>query len=251
MELLTVIILFTAGLFGGGLSAVAGGASFFTFPALLAMGLSPLAANATNFVALTSPNITALPAFRKELRQLGRDLILPLVVGGFGGLAGALILLALGGGFFAKAVPYLMAMATLLFATAPLLRAQMERRGSHVVGRGFGMSLLFVFAIYGGYFGAGLGQIMLAAMMLSGYTDFHTANAAKNAINATISVIAVSVYGFTGAVAWPEAGVMFVGAAIGGYVGGHMSLRVPQQSLRWAVIFFGGVLTVYYFVNGA
>lgn len=251
MDVLTLLLLFCAALVGGGMSAVAGGASFFTFPALLFAGLSPLAANATNFVAMTPANITALPAFRRELRTLGRGLVLPMFVGGLGGIAGALILLALGGGFFARAVPYLMAMATLLFATAPMMRKVMEKRGSGTTGRGLGLTLLFLAAVYGGYFGAGLGQIMLAILILNGQSDLHHANAAKNAINSVISVVAVVIYGFTGAVSWPAAGVMVLGASIGGYLGGHMSLKVPQQTLRWAVIGFGTFLTLFYFANGA
>jgi uncharacterized protein len=250
MDILTALLLFFAALFAGGLNAVAGGATFFTFPALMFVGLSPMAANATNFVALTPANVAALPAFRRELRKLGRELILPLLISGLGGLTGALILLALGGGFFARAVPYLMATATVLFAMAPTLRKLMVRKRSGLASRGFGMVLLFGFSIYGGYFGAGLGQIMLAALILNGYTDFHAANAVKNAIISAISLVAVVVYGLTGAVAWSEAGIMMLGAALGGYLGGRMSLRVPQQGLRWAVIVFGVFLTVFYFMNG-
>jgi uncharacterized protein len=181
MDFLTAVLLLGAGLLGGGPSAVAGGASFFTFPALMFAGLSPMAANATNFVALTPANIAALPAFRKELRKLGRDLVLPLVVAGSGGFAGALIFLVLGGSFFARAVPYLMATATLIFAFAPMIRNLVARTTTGFSSRRIGMMLLFGFAIYGGYFGAAMGQILLAALFLSGFSDFHVANALKNA----------------------------------------------------------------------
>ncbi|MFT4716212.1 MAG: putative membrane protein YfcA [Paracoccaceae bacterium] len=251
MDFLTMLLLFVAALIGGGMSAVAGGASFFTFPALLFAGLSPLEANATNFVAMTPGNITALPAFRVELRALGRALIVPSIIGGLGAIVGAVLLLALGGGFFANAVPYLMGTATALFAFAPVLRRLMERRKSSFAKREFGLCLLFIAAVYGGYFGAGLGQIMLAVLILIGYSDLHIANAAKNAINSVISLVAVVIYGLTGAVAWPAAIVMVVGASIGGYFGGYFSRRIPQNVLRWAVISFGVILTVFYFVKGA
>jgi len=251
MDILTISFLFGAALIGGGMSAVAGGASFFTFPALLFAGLPPLEANATNFVAMTPANITALPAFRDELRGLGRALFLPSLIAGVGGIAGAFLLLAIGGGFFAQAVPYLMGGATALFAAAPILRKQMERRKSTFAERELGLFLLFVAAVYGGYFGAGLGQIMLAVLILIGHTNLHEANAAKNAINSVISLVAVVIYGLTGAVAWPAAIVMVFGASIGGYLGGHMSLRISQKTLRLAVIWLGVVLTGFYFVNGA
>jgi len=122
MDFWIAILLFSAGLAGGGLSAVAGGASFFTFPALILLGLPPLVANATNFVALVPSNMAALPAFRTELTQLGRSILVPILVGSVGGLTGALALINLGGGFFAIAVPYLMGTATILYAVAPHIR---------------------------------------------------------------------------------------------------------------------------------
>lgn len=250
MDIFAGALLFFAAILGGGMSAIAGGASFFTFPALLMAGLPPLAANATNAVALTPANMAALPAFRQELRALRGTLAVPMVVAGLGGLIGALILLALGGAIFANIVPYLMATATLLFAVAPTLRRVVDRHRAGKAGRRLGPALIFVFAIYGGYFGAGLGQFMLAALTLNGVADFHKANAAKNVINAVISVVAILVYGLFGAVHWPSAGVMIVGAATGGYLGGHLSLRVPQARLRWGVILLGSFLSVFYFVNG-
>jgi uncharacterized membrane protein YfcA len=250
MDVLTGGLLFGAAVLGGAMSAIAGGASFFTFPALLFAGLPPLAANATNFVALTPANIAALPAYRRELRAIGGALVLPMIAAGLGGLVGALILLALGAAVFGNAVPYLMGTATILYAVAPRLRVLLERLGAGFSGRSLALALIFVVAIYGGYFGAGLGQFMLAVLMLNGYSEFHSANAAKNAINSVVSLVAVLVYGLTGDVVWPVAGIMMLGTSIGGFLGGHMSLRVPQFGLRWAVIFLGAFMSVYYFVNG-
>jgi len=251
MDPLGFALLFVAALFAGALNAVAGGATFFTFPALMFVGLSPMAANATNFVALVPANIAALPAFHSELKSIGRDLIGLLVIAALGGFSGALLLLGLGGGVFAAAVPYLMLVATVLFAGAPHVRKILDRRGRKPANTPLAAVLLFGYAVYGGYFGAGLGQIMLAALILYGYDDFHVANALKNAVISAISLVAVVVYGLTGAVAWPEASVMMIGAAIGGYLGGKISLRIPQVALRWAVIGFGVFLTLYYFVYGA
>jgi uncharacterized membrane protein YfcA len=245
------LFLFGAGVAAGALNAVAGGATFFTFPALMLSGLTPLVANATNFVALVPSNIAALPAFRAELKTLGRELIAPLATGATGGLIGALALVNLGGDLFASLVPYLMGFATVLFATAPYIRQAVERRNGRPINRGAiaPMLLLFVFSIYGGYFGAGLGQIILATLVLSGYDDFHITNALKNSIIAAISLLSVAVYGFSGAVSLPHAIIMMLGATVGGYLGGSVSKRVPQKALRVGVIVFGALLTIYYFVS--
>jgi uncharacterized membrane protein YfcA len=146
------LLLFVAGVAADALNAVAGGATFFTFPALMLSGLTPLAANATNFVALVPSNIAALPAFRSELKTLGRELIAQLVIGAAGGLVGALALVSLGSELFAALVPYLMGFATVLYATAPNIRAAVERRNGGPAKKGafFPMLLLFVFSIYGG-----------------------------------------------------------------------------------------------------
>lgn len=246
-----MLLLFGAGVAAGALNAIAGGATFFTFPALILSGLPPLVANATNFIALVPSNIAALPAFRDELKALGRELIAPISVGASGGLIGALALVYLGGDLFASAVPYLMGFATLLFAAAPYIRRVVVRQ-IRTPSKSTGivpLILLFGFSIYGGYFGAGLGQIILAALVLNGYDDFHVANALKNGIIAAISLVAVAVYGFSGAVSFPHAIIMMLGATLGGYLGGSMSKTVPQNALRVGVIVFGALLTIYYFYS--
>lgn len=244
------LLLFGAGIVAGTLNAVAGGATFFTFPALVYSGLPPLVANATNFVALVPSNVAALPAFRAELKALGRKLVAPIATGAVGGLAGALLLVSLGAGLFESAVPYLMGFATILFAAAPAIRRAVEkRRAAYRAKAAFApLLLLFVFSVYGGYFGAGLGQIILAALILSGHDDFHVTNALKNAVIAAISLLSVAVYGLSGAVSLPHAVVMMIGAAVGGYLGGSLSRHVPQFALRVGVICFGALLTAYYFL---
>lgn len=252
LELGVTMMLFAAAVVAGGLNAVAGGASFFTFPALLLAGLPPLTANATNFVALMPSNIAALPAFRKELHSFGKILVLPLLTAALGALVGALLLMMLGGHFFASAVPYLMAFATALFAVAPSLRrvseTQRQYRSTARPKLLTPLLFLFVVSIYGGYFGAGLGQIVMAALILQGQKSFHLANAGKNAIISVISLISVGVYGVSGAISLPHAVIMMLGASIGGYYGGAFSKYVPEKVLRLVVISFGATLTLAYFI---
>ncbi|MEX0346755.1 MAG: sulfite exporter TauE/SafE family protein [Rhizobiaceae bacterium] len=249
----TAIFLFTASVLAGALNAVAGGATFFTFPVLVWSGLTPLVANVTNMVALFPANVAALPAYRNQLRALGKKIWPPLMIGVIGGTIGAVALLYLGGNLFAALVPYLMGLATLLFATAPALRRLVVRSQRDTGGRGSWapVAILFVFSLYGGYFGAGLGQIVLAALILNGHEDFHEANALKNGVVSAISLMAVLVYVFSGAVSWPHAAIMVIGATAGGYFGATLSQAVPQYILRILVIAFGVFLTIYYFLEGA
>ena len=269
--LVTTAVLFAAGILGGATAALAGGASFFSFPALFLSGLSPLVANATNFVALIPANIAALPAYRHELRAIGRAMIAPIVAGSLGGLTGALLLVRMGAAAFEGAVPWLtgalllvymgaaafkgavpwlIGFATLLFWLAPHLRALMVRRRGEGAGGGLaGLFGLFLLSIYGGYFGAGLGQIMLGALILMGESDFHRANALKNAVIGALSLIACVIYVAGGSVDWPAALIVMAGAALGGYLGGAMARKVPLALLRGGVIGIGVVLTVAAFVK--
>lgn len=249
MEIWTLALLFAASLFAGGLNAVAGGATFLTFPALMLAGLPAMAANATNFVALTPANVAALPAFREELTALGRAVLMPVLVGIIGGAIGAALLLTLGGGVFERAVPWLMLVATLLFAIAPVLNRALAGGNLMTSSPMLAGFLMLIFSIYGGYFGAGLGQIMLAALVIAGASDLNAANALKNASIAGITLISFGLYAASGIVHWPFAFVMMVGAGLGGYFGGRMSRKVPQKALRGMVIAFGAFLTFYYFIT--
>lgn len=252
-ELLTYIGLVGAGFIAGAVNAIAGGGTFFTFPVLIWAGLPPFVANATNMIALTPSNVAALPAFRAQLLKLKGVLLWPSVVGILGGGMGAILVLALGAYVFAQAVPYLMATATALFAFAPTIRKWISKSNtsgftSWSIGS---LMAVFVFSIYGGYFGAGLGQILLAATILIGFSDLHEANAIKNLVVSAVSLTALVIFGLSGAVHWPFAAVMAVSSAVGGYFGGRLSQAIPQTILRLAIIAFGVFLTGYYFLRGA
>lgn len=247
----TVLFLFGAGVVAGAINAIAGGGTFFSFPVLIWAGLPPLVANTTNMVALMPANGAALPALRKQLFALGRRIVAPTVSGLLGGTCGALLLFALGADVFANAVPYLIGFATLLFAFAPTLRRRLvEARLVDQLSPRFTVLIVFVFAIYGGYFGAGIGQIMLAALMLAGFEDLAEANALKNLVVLTISAMAVVIFALSGTVHWHYALVMMISSSIGGYFGGWLSVVAPQRVLRAGIIAFGCFLTAYYFVIG-
>ena len=247
MEIYILVLLFFTGLFAGVLNAVAGGATFFTFPALMLAGLSPLSANATNFIATAPGNIAALPAFWDELKIIGKKIFAPLIISAIGGLLGAVVLFSLGANIFKNLVPYLMGFATILFLAAPRLRKLVLN--TNLKSKIVPLVLLLSFAVYGGYFGAGLGQIALAVLILIGFENLHKANAMKNAVIASISLPASIIYIYSGEVFWPYALVMSIGAAIGGFTGGKISKSIPQHYLRVFIIVLGTLLTVYYFIT--
>lgn len=242
-----LLMLFAIGVLGGAISAVAGGAGFFTFPALIWCGLPPIMANATNFIALTPSNIAALPAYRAELRTLAWALAGPVALAAVGGTCGTVLVLVLGASVFEGAVPYLMGAATFLFAVAGHVRDWIERVG---IGNWFPAVLLFLLSVYGGYFGAGIGQVTLAALMMIGLKEFNQANAAKNLVLVAMSIIPFLIYCLSGLVSWPHAAVMIAGTVIGGYFGGILAQVVSPMVLRWGIIAFGVFLTLYYFIVG-
>ena len=246
MELLDVVTLLGIGVLGGVWNAVAGGATLFTFPALMAAGLPPLVANATNYVALLPSNAAALPAYRCELRQVGRALWPLVIVSGLGAIVGSVLLLFSDPAVFERLIPALILTATALFAFGDQIRAKLlhvaggTRTGS-VVYLG-----LFVASIYGGYFGAGLGIILLGIAQIMGYSDFHVANAIKNLLASSFSLLSIIVFGVGGLIAWPQAFAMMAGSTVGGYLGGTFAKYINPQLLRGAVILFGVVLSGVY-----
>lgn len=246
MELYDITILVAIGLLGGVWNAIAGGATLFTFPALMAAGLPPLVANATNFLALLPSNTAALPAYRKELVQVGRALVPLVIVSGLGAMVGSVLLIYSDPGVFELLIPVLILMATALFAFGDAIRAQLlawagGTRTGLVVYAG-----LFVASIYGGYFGAGLGIILLGIAQIMGYNDFHVANAIKNLLATSFSILSIVVFGVGGLIAWPQAFAMMAGSTVGGYLGGSLAKYANPRLLRGAVIIFGVVLSGVY-----
>lgn len=247
MDVMLALVLVCIGFFGGVWNAIAGGATLFTFPALMATGLPPVVANATNYLALLPSNAAALPAYREELRGLGKTLLPLLLVSGVGAIIGSVLLLVSDPDFFVVILPFLILVATGLFAFGDALRTWLlktmgESRGNKAVYVG-----LFLSSIYGGYFGAGLGFILLAIAQLMGFSNFHIANSIKNLLATSFTILSIFVFGIGGLIAWPQAIAMMVGSTIGGYAGGRLAKRINTRYLRGAVIVFGVVLSLAYF----
>lgn len=249
MDLTQALILVAIGLVGGIWNAIAGGATLFTFPALMAAGLPPVVANATNYLALLPSNAAALPAYREELRGLGKQLFPLLLVSGLGAITGSILLLVSDPALFVVLIPFLILFATGLFAFGDAARSWLLNLAGKNGGKLAIYTALFVSSIYGGYFGAGLGIILLAIAQLMGFADFHIANSIKNLLATSFTILSIIVFGIGGLIAWPQAIAMMAGSTIGGYAGGRLAKRINTRYLRGAVILFGLVLSLVYFLR--
>lgn len=249
MTLDTAVILLIIGVFGGAWNAVAGGATLFTFPALVATGLPPIVANATNYLALLPSNAAALPAYRRELGEIGRAIWPLLIISGLGAILGSILLTISDPAVFTSLVPFLILFATCLFAFGNTIRQQLLAFAGDHTSHILVYMALFLFSIYGGYFGAGLGVILLAIAQILGFSDFHIANSLKNLLATSFTVLSILVFGVGGLIAWPEASLMMCGSTVGGYLGGRYAKCVNDRYLRILVISLGLILAGIYFVN--
>jgi uncharacterized protein len=229
---------------------VAGGGSFIAFPTLLFTGVPAVPANATNTVALWTGLTFSGGAFRHHLKVQRRVLWSLVGVSLTGGVFGALLLLRTPGQTFLKILPWLMLFAVLLFIFGPRLTRNVgvvqAPTGKAIVAASF---FQFLVAIYGGYFGGGMGFVILAMLTAFGMADIHEMNAFKIVLSSATNGIAVVIFIVRHAVYWPQALVMIIGAALGGYFGAHYSLRLPRIWVRWFVIAVGLGMTTYFFVR--
>ena len=243
---LLLIIVATAA--GSAVNSIAGGGTLLTFPALVGLGVPALTANATSTVALVPGSISAYLGYREVLGgswEWALRFALPSLLGG---LCGALLLLVTPPERFDAVVPWLVLGATMLFIVQrPVMRAL---RGRTAAAEGVGdpidrpppasmLAYQFLVSVYGGYFGAGIGILMLAALGFMGFTNIHRMNGLKAVGGTSANVIAALTFAVSGRVHWPLAGAMMLGAVVGGYGGSRLAQRVPQERVRQAIIVIG------------
>src|SRR5574343_1752676 len=254
----TELLLVGAGAFlDGGMNAIAGGGTFFSFPALLAAGVPPVMANASNTVGLCPASLNRAWAYRREALPHGKWALLLVAVSLLGGIAGGLLLLATSNESFSRLIPWLLLVATALFAFSSqfsrLIKWAKGRLGGNVDVRnpgGPGGALFqLIVAIYGGFFGAGMGILTLAALSIQGYEDMQELNALKNLTSAVNYTIAALTFLIAGAISWPHTLVALGTATLGGMAGAAVAKRMPAIWLRRLVIAVGASLTVIYFVK--
>jgi uncharacterized membrane protein YfcA len=250
----TIAVLFVSGAVAGTINSVAGGGSLVTFPTLLRVGILPVAANGTNTVALVPGSASAFWAYRDVMagaRSLALAMAVPSVVGG---VTGALLALRVSDTVFAALVPWLILGATALFAAQGPLGAWVRRHAGDAgserstAWRYAGLALFqFAVAIYGGFFGAGIGILMLAALGLMGERDIHRMNALKNLAAVCINGVASVTFALGGKVQWLAALIVALGAITGGYGGAGIAQKLGQKTVRALVTGIGVSITAWMF----
>lgn len=248
MSILEILLVGIAAFCAGAMNSVAGGGTFFSFPALLAVGVPPVVANASNSVALWPASLSGAWAFRNELARYKRYLIPMGIVSFVGGIAGGLLLLTTKDSTFSKLIPWLLLFATVLFAFSSklsvLLRGASAGAPSNSPAALAGQAVV---SVYGGFFGAGMGILMLASLAMAGHDDVHEINAIKNLLSAVIYSVTVLTFVIAGAVSWPHTLLMLATATFGGYWGATIARKIPPQWLRRFIISVGFALTGFYF----
>lgn len=248
MSLFHSLVMIAAAFAAGVINSIAGGGTLITFPVLIWLGLDPIVANATSTVALWPGLFGGLFGYRRELEDSSGILLRLGLTSVIGGAIGAWLLTRTPSPTFARLVPFLILFATILFMAQGTINRRLrlqsiveEPRVSWWLG-----AIVFQFfsAAYGGYFGAGNGILMLAALGLLGLHDINRANGIKNFLGICINSIAVLLFALKGLVVWPDALLMAGAALIGGYCGAKMAVRVGQTTIRRAIIIIGFVITI-------
>jgi uncharacterized membrane protein YfcA len=245
------IALVALAAFGGGLvNAIAGGGSLITFPTLVALGVPPVIANVTNTVALCPGYFGATIAQRADLAGQRARLVLLLPLGAVAGAGGALLLLHTGESTFVTVVPFLILFAAILVGLQGKVRGWLEKRGGGARSETLAAIPVTIAAVYGGYFGAGVGVIILAALGVVLADTLTRLNALKQTISLTVNVTAAIVFAVRAPVDWTLAAVMAGAALAGGLAGGALASRIPATALRWGIVVLGTTIACVYLVKG-
>lgn len=250
------VLLFVAAFLGGALNSVAGGGSFIALPALLFAGVPPVSANATTTFAMWPGSVASVVAYRRELSGVGHWMLRLGALSLAGGLLGGLLLVRTSDESFMRLLPWLMLLAATTFTFGARITAW-ARRGqgapagpastTHVQVPAWTLPLQLLIATYGGYFGGGMGIMMLAAMAVAGMRDMHQMNGLKSLLAVTINGVALAAFVVDGTIAWGPGLVMVAGGITGGYVGASLARRVTGTAVRSAVIVVAWGMTAYFF----
>jgi uncharacterized membrane protein YfcA len=251
MTLSHAILLFVAALLAGAMNSVAGGGSFFSFPALIFTGVPPIPANATNTVAVWPGSVASVFSYWQRLPRSPRVLVPLTLISLIGGTAGAVVLLHTPQATFMHLVPYLFGVATLLFAFGKRLTGKLgrviKRSGPPSWPALAGLTLAqFFIAVYGGFFGGGMGILMLAMLEMIQIDDIHAMNGLKALLGTAINGAAVVTFIVAKQVVWPQGILMIIAAVVGGYGGAHYAQKLDPRWVRASVICVGTGMTIYF-----
>jgi len=252
LHLFPAAVAFLAAFIAGAINSVAGGGTLVSFPALIWLGLPSVTANATSTVAIVPGSLGGMWGYRRELRSTAPRMLALIAPSLLGGITGALLLRRTDPGVFDKLVPYLIAFATILFMVQDRVQKAVGADGpKHESTHWFIGAMLFQFCVgvYGGYFGAGIGILMLAALGILGLNDIYQMNGLKNAFAFCINGIASVYFIWAKMVNWPYVAIMAVGAIIGGYGCAGVARRLGRTAVRRAVIAIGWVMAISLFIK--
>ena len=252
MSAAEILGLAAAAAVAGAINAIAGGGTLLTFPVLIFFGTGAVTANATSTLALVIGTAGSIFGFRKQVGAVRPWLVRFVPVSVLGGLLGSVLLTRTGESLFARLVPFLILFATILFLAQGAFRrfagfAEKGRAQPHHHAVWVAVVFQFAVSVYGGYFGAGIGILMLASLGFLGLRDIHEMNALKNILSCLINVVAALWFIGAGLIDWPRAGVMSVGALGGYFLGAHFSQRLPQRAVRGLVTVIGLTISAIMF----
>lgn len=253
MTLLNEILIFIAAIAAGFINAIAGGGTLITFPVLLYLGFPPVVANVTNTVALVPGTIGGMWGQRNDFKPQYQSLLKLLPVAVLGGIAGGLFILNTSEKIFSSLVPYLILAATLLLASQVRIKKWVVSRMGHVRhekrNNRIMLVLVFLASVYGGYFGAGLGVILMAVLGLVIDDSLNRLNFLKQALAFSINLAAAIYFSFSGKVEWMVSFVMIFGSLSGGYLGGKIAGKINPEILRWIVVTSGLIAVLVFFIR--
>jgi uncharacterized protein len=245
MSVWSALAIFAVGLMAGAINTIVGSGSLITFPTLLALGYPAIVANVTNTVGLVPGSISGAIGYRKELKGQAPRLRSLGVASVAGGLTGGILLLVLPGSVFRQIVPVLILVACVMVVIQPRLTRRLARRGRTGQHGGAGLFVtVYGTGVYGGYFGAAQGVILIALLAIFIEDDLQRLNAAKNVLTALVNGVAAILFMLVADVAWDAAAVLAAGAIIGGQVGAKVGRRLPSQVLRAIIVVVGTAVAV-------
>ncbi len=250
--MLETLFLFIAGLLGGAVNSLAGGGSFIVFPALMFVGVPPVLANASNTYAALPGYASGAYGYWHAMVKYKDKLVLYTIISVLFGYVGAELLLVVSDEVFEMVVPWLMLFAVLLFIFGNRLNAMVAARagggkGMKLVGSVLLVLFLVFVCIYGGFFNAGLGILLLAFLATAGMTDIHAMNGLKLYVSAVVAVVAVARFALDGYIDWYHGSIALAGVTIGGYVAARLAHLIPATWIRAGVIVYGVAMTGYFF----
>lgn len=247
------ILLFGTAFLAGGLNAVAGGGSFITFPTLIFTGIAPIAANATNNTAMWVAGLASVVAYRQDLQTERRLMAILSIPSLIGGVIGSIALLHTRPDIFKQLIPYLLLVATTIFVVGESFKRWLQsvsQKSSSAPGSMLKLVLVqLIISIYGGFFGAGIGILMLATLTFSGIKNIHVMNALKVVLATFVNGVAIIPFIFAGAIVWPQALLMSVGGSLGSYIIARFARKLRPEIVRRFVSIVAISMTVYFFIT--